>query len=302
MQDEPLRILLVEDNPGDARLLRELVADAPHANISLTHVSRLSEALESLGQVRPDVVLLDLGLPDANGLDSVRQIHLTWPELAQVVLTGLDDNELAMRALQEGAQDYLTKGQIDGSLLLRAIRYAIERQKMRAALVSLALMDELTTLYNRRGFMALAEYQLKLARRGGRAFVLIYADIDDLKGINDTFGHAEGDRAIAETARILKESFRASDIFARLGGDEFCLLTVDAGADAAAVIRRRLTERLAAHNAESGRLYPLNFSIGVVCCAAEEPRDLSALLEEADRRMYEEKRKKWAGGQGAGGE
>lgn len=295
MQDEQLRILLVEDNPGDARLLRELVAEARYANFSLTHVGRLADALEAIGRARPDVVLLDLGLPDAQGLESVRQLHLNWPDLAQVVLTGLDDSDLAMRALQEGAQDYLTKGRIDGPLLVRAIRYAIERQKMRAALVSLALMDELTSLYNRRGFMALAEYQLKQARRNGRAFVLIYADIDDLKGINDTYGHAEGDRAISQTARILKECFRASDIFARLGGDEFCLLTVDAGADAASVLRRRLAERLTAHNREPGRLYPLSFSIGVVCCAADEARELPALLEEADAKMYEEKRAKTPG-------
>lgn len=292
MTDDRLKVLLVEDNPGDARLLRELVADSTAARISLSHVSRLSEAMDALAHARPDVVLLDLGLPDAQGLESVRQIRMAYPDVPQVVLTGLDDNDLAVRALQEGAQDYLTKGQIDGALVGRAIRYAIERQKMRATLISLALMDELTTLYNRRGFMALAEYQVKLARRNGRSFALLYADIDGLKSINDTWGHAEGDRAIAETARILRESVRASDLIARFGGDEFCLLTVDATVDDANALALRLKERLCENNAKGHRPYSLTFSVGIVTCRPSEADDLQDLLHIADARMYEAKGKK----------
>src|SRR5262249_10877391 len=152
---------------GDARLLREfLVERQPGAE--LTRVRTLAEALELLARETPDIALLDLGLPDAMGLDAVQRVRAASPDLAIVVLTGLDDGDVAVRAVRSGAQDYLIKGEIDGNMLGRAMRYALERQKMQVALSSLALIDDLTGLYNRRGFMALASHQLKLARRTGR--------------------------------------------------------------------------------------------------------------------------------------
>jgi PAS domain S-box-containing protein len=125
-----LKILLVEDNPGDARLIREMLGEAEAAGFEIDWVSRLSAALEKLSRDEIDLVLLDLGLPDSRGLDTFRQAYSHTPQVPFVVLTGLNDETLALTAVREGAQDYLVKGQTDGGTLLRAIRYATERKKI----------------------------------------------------------------------------------------------------------------------------------------------------------------------------
>jgi MinD-like ATPase involved in chromosome partitioning or flagellar assembly/CheY-like chemotaxis protein len=127
MQDRSLSILLVEDNAGDARLLREMMQDAGGDNLDLTHVPNLTQASETLNAGSFDVVLLDLGLPESRGLDTFLNLHQDHPDVPIVVLSGLDDEEVAISAVQEGAQDYLVKKQISGGSLLRSVRYAVER-------------------------------------------------------------------------------------------------------------------------------------------------------------------------------
>jgi signal transduction histidine kinase/DNA-binding NarL/FixJ family response regulator len=128
MSDRPSKILLVEDNPGDARLLREALKDVANYHFDLQHVERLSQALERLRGAHFDVVLLDLSLPDGEGLDNLAAVGNAAPGVPILVLTGLDDEEVAVQALRVGAQDYLVKGQADGSSVVRAIRYARERK------------------------------------------------------------------------------------------------------------------------------------------------------------------------------
>src|SRR5271155_3646412 len=127
-------LLLVEDNPGDARLLREMFNEESSRGIELMQAETMIEAEQILALRSVDFILLDLGLPDAQGLGAVRRAHAAAPRLPLVVLTGLDDESLAGQALQEGAQDYLIKGQIETRGLLRALRYAIERKSMEEAL------------------------------------------------------------------------------------------------------------------------------------------------------------------------
>src|SRR4029077_18037848 len=130
MKEKALHVLLVEDNAGDARLLREMFSTEKPGSFELTHLSRMSEAMIHLGKGGVDVVLLDLGLPDAHGLETVRQAHAAAPGVPLIVLTGLDDEALAAEAMKEGAQDYLIKGQIETRALPRALRHAIERHRM----------------------------------------------------------------------------------------------------------------------------------------------------------------------------
>jgi diguanylate cyclase (GGDEF)-like protein/PAS domain S-box-containing protein len=127
-------ILLIEDNPGDARLLREMVNEQGERETEFTHVQTMAEAEKYLKEWKFDIILLDLGLPDAAGLEAVRRAHVAAPHTPLVVLTGLDDETLAGKALQEGAQDYLIKGQIEARGLIRALRYAVERKTMEEAL------------------------------------------------------------------------------------------------------------------------------------------------------------------------
>jgi two-component sensor histidine kinase/CheY-like chemotaxis protein len=129
MAEESLRALLAEDNPGDARLLREMLVEAEPPGFRLTHTPRLDEALGRLGRERYDIVLLDLQLPDAQGFETFARAQVRAPHLPIIVLTGNDDRELALKAVRHGAQDYLVKGRYDTDLLVRAMRYAIQRKQ-----------------------------------------------------------------------------------------------------------------------------------------------------------------------------
>src|SRR6266567_5922479 len=273
-----IKILLVEDNPGDARLLREAFEEIPESRSELVHCGNLAQALEFLAKNKPDVILSDLGLPDSQGLEAVRRIHDVAPDVPLVVLTALNDDALALQSLQQGAQDYLVKGQIDGNLLWRTLCYAMERQRIHLMTLTLALIDDLTGLNNRRGFMALAEQQMKLSYRTQKPFFLFFVDLDGMKRINDTFGHQEGNRALVDAACVLKDSFRQSDVLARLGGDEFVCLVVDGVENTSEVLSHRIQQKLIAHNADLGRRYDLSFSVGIVAADMTQPADLEQLL------------------------
>ena len=144
MADGRTTILLVEDNPDDALLIQEMLADADGGSFVWIHAERLSEGLEELAAGRADVVLLDLSLPDSHGLETFATAHSQAPETPIILLTGLDDEELAVQAVQLGAQDYLSKSRMEGQLLVRSLRYAIERQTLLAELVRQS--DELARL------------------------------------------------------------------------------------------------------------------------------------------------------------
>jgi two-component system cell cycle response regulator len=287
-----IQILLIEDNPADARLLREALAEIATSRFEVTHHKTLAQALKSLAKTKPDVILSDLGLPDSQGLDTVRQLHDAAPEAPLVVLTALADESFGTQALQAGAQDYLVKGQIEGTLLWHALRYAMERQRVQLQMLSLSLIDDLTGLNNRRGFFALAEYQIKVARRTGKSFLLAFIDLDGMKQINDTFGHQEGNRALVDVAKVLKDSFRQSDVLARLGGDEFAILIADADGTSTETVIDRVNQKLVSCNTDPGRQYDLSFSMGIVPDDITQEAGLEKLLSQADALMYQQKRKK----------
>lgn len=127
MSDKPIKMLIVEDNPGDARLLRELLGETPSARFELTLAERLSEAVQLLAKTTFDAVILDLRLPDSQGIDTFLRLHEKAPDVPTVVLTGIFDETMAVKAVENGAQDYLVKGHVDGDSLARSIRYAVAR-------------------------------------------------------------------------------------------------------------------------------------------------------------------------------
>jgi diguanylate cyclase (GGDEF)-like protein len=289
MPDETVSILLVEDNPGDVRLFKEALKEAYASRFELVHCQSLGRALDCLAQANPNVIVVDLGLPDASGLEVVKKMRAAALTVPVVVLTSRADETMGLQALHDGAQDYLIKGELDGNLLSRALRYAIERHRMQEALRNESLIDELTNLYNRRGFLTLAGNHLKLAERMHSTFSLVFIDLDGMKQINDSFGHLAGDRALVETADLLGRCVRQSDIVARLGGDEFVLLLTTVTDDTEAAIRRRLQEQLDYLNTQSDRQYALSFSVGIVTTVADDSVTLEALLKEADSLMYRQK-------------
>lgn len=297
MSNQPIKVLIIEDNPGDARLIREHLSGAKVTgtlapSFELVVADRLTAGLARLAAGGIDVVLLDLSLPDSQGPDTFVQAQAQAPDVPMVVLTGLDDETLALQALQAGAQDYLVKSQIDHNLLSRAVRYAVERHRLRAELRAMSLTDPLTGLYNRRGFFTLAEQQLRMASRTGRGLLLFFADMDGLKQINDTVGHAEGDRALQEVAAVLRQTFRISDILARLSGDEFAALAIDAPGNAAHILTTRLQENIEARNAPGGLPFELSLSLGLTRYDPAHPCSIEDLLNRADALMYDHKRSK----------
>lgn len=165
-----------------------------------------------------------------------------------------------------------------------------DRKRAEEELRALTLVDELTGLYNRRGFVTLAQQQLKIARRMNREMLLLFADVDNLKTINDTLGHHEGDRALVDIAQILKDTFRDPDIIARYGGDEFAVLIIEASRAGAAAMAGRLKENIRLHNSHGGRPYELSLSVGIAHFNPDQPCFVNELLERADRLMYRDKR------------
>jgi len=231
-----VNILLIEDNAGDARLLQETLRDTdlPSTIFNFRHASLMARAVSMLEDEDSAVVLLDLSLPDGKGLENVARIKRQSPNLPIIVLTGTDDEKLAVQALQEGVQDYLVKGQFDGGTLVRSIRYSIERQNILAELEEarkiehqLAYHDNLTGLPNRVLFYDRLEQSIALAKRQKTSVAVLFLDLDGFKNVNDTLGHGVGDLLLQTAAKRLQSCLRESDTSARIGGDEFTAILTD---------------------------------------------------------------------------
>ncbi len=167
---------------------------------------------------------------------------------------------------------------------------AAELARSNQILENISLTDDLTGLYNRKGFLALAAHRVKLANRNREPFSIAFIDLDDLKEINDSFGHLEGDRALRDTASLLRECFRESDILARLGGDEFAIFVAEADEGQ---IARRIEERLSERERNSPpRGYPLSLSMGIVVSDNSQEEEVETLLKRADGLMYQHKKGK----------
>lgn len=207
------------------------------------------------------------------------------------------NRELAalLRDVHAGPETDLLEGagsQVIRDLLRRALQCATKQYMLQTELSNLALKDELTGLYNRRGFLALAERQLKLARRSGRSLLLFFIDVDGLKEINDLFGHGEGDAALKCAAEALEATFRDSDVIARLGGDEFAVMAIEASDQSETAIRERLAEYLNLSRQESD--YKFSVSLGTARFDPWNQTSIRDLIAEADRAMYEQKRRRSA--------
>ena len=193
-----------------------------------------------------------------------------------------------VRANEMLEQDIAARKVAEHELALKAQELAASN----AVLETLSLVDDLTGLHNRKGFLALAEHRVKMAYRSGESFSVAFVDLDGLKLINDTLGHQTGNRALVDTANVLRESFRQSDIIARLGGDEFAVFVAEAEEFEIPSIVSRIEQKLERCNIGEDRPYRLSFSIGVVSSRSAKDSDIETLLGRADQLMYEHKRSK----------
>lgn len=233
------RLLLVEDSPGDADLTCDLLAEGCDvAAFSVVRVPRLSEALDLLRHERVQAVVLDLRLPDAEGLEGLDRLRQAAPDLPVVVLTGLADEAVAVESLQRGAQDFVVKGHLAPSVFARTVRNAIERHRIKrelddanvrlrdvnTRLEHLSVHDPLTELLNRRGLQQALSREQQRRRRQDSGLFLLLIDLDNFKQINDSLGYSVGDLALRTIAGKLKGALRPTDHPARIGGDEFMVL------------------------------------------------------------------------------
>jgi len=291
MPSDRIKVLLIEDEASYARLVHDRLSEETAYSFEVESASTLQEGLARLAKTGADVILADLFLPDSRGLETFLKLHTQVPELPIVVLTVHDDDTVALEAVRAGAQDFLVKGYItDTRMLGRVIQYAIERQRMQSTLQSLALIDELTGVYNRRGFLSLAGQHLKLAQRTQRGSLLIFVDVDGLKQINDQFGHAEGDAALVAATEILKRSLRTSDVIARIGGDEFAVIAIEAHEDSGQILAGRIRQQTEERHAQGAQKARLALSVGWAYLDPQHPFSLEELMRRADEALYDAKR------------
>lgn len=289
MNDKIPNLLLVEDDKSYLGFLIQLFSKSKETNFILKNASSLNSAVDELVSDSIDVILLDLNLPDSNGINTLSAIRNCAPDIPVVILTGDDDKSQAMEALRLGAQDYLLKGADFTKNIIFKVEYALERHKAEKNLRSLVYIDELSGLYNFRGFKAHAENYLKNI---SKPFLLCFLDLDDLKDINDRCGHLIGSEAILNTAKIIKKTFRETDLYCRFGGDEFIVLVLNADASEIEEIDTRLQNTLDSFNDKENNEYDLSVSRGYAVYDPEDPITLDELLKAADKNMYENKSSK----------
>ena len=244
-----------------------------------------SIALELLSKDLFDTMIIDIVLPDMSGFELTTKAKKIKPDMAIIIMTGYIDEFSYEDAIESGASDFIKKPFSVKELIAR-----IEHAKMHERLHDISLHDELTGLYNRRGFFTLAEHLLKTAKRQQAGLFMLYCDLDGLKVINDALGHQKGDWALIDTANILKETFRGSDIIARIGGDEFVVMPIETTGDNLEIVINRLQKAVEMDNTKSKREYKLSISIGTAYFDPLSPCTIDELLSQADRLMYEQKR------------
>jgi diguanylate cyclase (GGDEF)-like protein len=285
-----MRVLIADDDP----VLRHALA----RQLAKWHFEPVvcANGLEVRTMINDDTVpplaLIDWNMPDVDGLTLCGEIR-SMPEASTVYLILITSNRSradVVSGLTGGADDYIMKP-FDWEELRARVNIGARTAALQERLRILALQDDLTDLYNRRGFATLADRHLALARRKRQSLFLIAADIDGLKSINDNFGHAAGDQAVRAAANVLRATYRSADIIARLGGDEFAVFPLEASTDSADLLLERLRRNLEAYNDQGSNRWKLSMSAGVARLEAAACESVQQLLDEADKALYQQKRR-----------
>lgn len=285
-----LKVLLLEDSEDDAAIFR-FHAESSELDIEVSEVSRLDGALRALEMEDWDLVVADLSLPDARGLDAVRRLRAPNPHLPVVVISGTHDEEMVTGSLELGAHGFLSKQELDSASLARFLRHALARRRADDRLYSLASQDQLTGLANRAAFNATLRQTLARGRRSGTGSALLFLDLDRFKEVNDLCGHDCGDQVLRDAATRLRAVVREPDTLARIGGDEFLVLLEDVSdLEEALVAVRRICRALNEPYRVEGSEIDVGCSVGVALAPlhADTPEQL---LERADQAMYSAKRR-----------
>ena len=286
MHARPLKVLLLEEGCKDARFLQKSICDGGSFECELVKIDALKGVLsEPAGG--PPILLLRSGDSSAQlnaNLKRIREIASSVPVLV------LPNNQDGLLLAGAGGDSAKNNGHLRLNLkkLARILRCSLRRNRVESELSHLAISDELTGLYNRRGFLLLGSERMRLAHGMNKNVLLFFADLDNLKQINDRFGHQEGDQALLKTAEIFRNTFRSSDIISRFGGDEFTALVIEEFGQTAETISRRLQDNMAELTANNTQ-YPLSLSVGMTRYAADMRSSLKELLAQADQALHKQK-------------
>ncbi len=287
---KPIDILLVNDDPYDIRFIKESLSDEDQTRFGFKCVGKLTDTIACLEEKEYDIIMLDLSLPDSQGFDTFSSVRMHSPKVPIVLLTGINDEELAVRALQNGAQDYLIKGQINGGELSRSIRFAIERHNANQKEHHMAYYDGLTNLPNRQLFHDRLNQALSHAQRYDQKVALMFIDLDDFKKVNDTMGHDMGDLLLQSVARRLEYCLRKSDTVARLGGDEFtCILPNIEKAEDVKIVAQKIVRALTTPFQLNGQEIQISGSVGA-SLFPDDTEDSELLIKNADMAMFQAKK------------
>ena len=284
-----MKVLLIEDNPGDARLVWEMLREDGADRFELAHVEQLDEGLKCLYEETFDVLLLDLNLPDSQGLETLNRAYAQASGVPIVVLTVLADVALGIEAVKRGAQDYLVKEQVDGNLLMRSIYYAIERKRAEEERAYMATHDALTGLPNRILFNDRLNQEIARAYRHHQKLAVMMLDLDRFKDVNDTLGHSVGDQLLQAVGERLTYLLRKSDTVARMDSDEFMLIIPEiAWAEDTTRVAQRILDAFREPFVCDGRELYITTSIGIAIYPYDG-EDADTLIQNADIAMYRAK-------------
>lgn len=295
---EPIELLLVEDDCEDAELVSEALEEAVDVDFRVHRVDRMSAALSSLQREAFRIVLLDMRLPDSSGFETVMRMRRAFPDGPVVVMTGIDDEKLALKALGVGVQDYLVKGRCDDASLVRSVRRAIERNRVLAELKDskrqsdyAAMHDPLTGLPNRLLLNDRLRSSLALAERRHEQVAVLFLDLDEFKKVNDRFGHVAGDSVLVEVAERIEAALRRCDTASRIGGDEFVIVLNGIRSEAdIEKVANAIVEGVSSPMSIEGVHLEIGASVGWAIYP-RDGEDGDALLARADATMYQAKKR-----------
>lgn len=282
--DERTSVIIVDD---DERLSEIFKTALSLEGYQCETASSAESALELINKTSFDIMLTDIRMPGIEGFELTHKAKKIIPDMAVIIMTAYAEEFSYDNAIAAGASDFIKKPFTLNELMAR-----IQHVKLQEKVRTMAVTDELTGLYNRRGFFSLVEKLLQLCKREKKGIFMLYTDLDGLKKINDTFGHKEGDMALIDIADILRNNYRESDIIARIGGDEFVVIPIGTTEDSAKIATSRLQKNIEIHNSEINRSYKLSLSFGIAYYDPENPCSIDELLVQGDKLMYEQKRHK----------
>ena len=291
-----IKILNVEDDDDDAEVLARALKCAPGREYELHRTQSLADMPNAIAATRPDLILLDLHLPDARGADTIHGAMRYAADIPVLVLTGSGSEQIGQSSIDAGVQDFIPKAELLSANLPRSIDYAIRRKQMQRDTEQRAVRDSLTGLTNRAGLMQYLIRATSRARRQGGGFAVAFLDLDGFKAINDRYGHAAGDEVLVTVAKRAQSIARANDTLCRLGGDEFVFLLDGSATRAkarqgASRFSAIISKPIALSAVEGSPHVSVSASFGLAVCP-KDSLDPQELMSIADKAMYDCKREK----------